>query len=252
MHRFAGRKITEARKFLVVLLLILSLFTIITADSRTASALPAGVTIVSNTTNTPTAAAASSLTTAGGSFTTLVLNGTFQNPRWKAYVGNISGVLTLDDSNSYTIYDWNLTSMNGEVFITRNSTISWTLVNCSTTQKITAEDQFLTLNSSSVDSINRTFNASVHRGFYVGTNHIGNSTCKSIATYVNDTKQAASENAAFQEVLLTDTYTNIIYAGLIDDNTLGYNNGRYDFQMIVPEDDTKQTPTTYYFYAEIS
>jgi hypothetical protein len=235
-----------------MLLLIITLSIAISSNSGTTFALPTGTTIVSNTTDLPASSAASSLTTAGGSFTTLVLNGTYQNPRWKAYVGNITGILTLDDSNSYTIYDWNLTSINGEVFVTRNSTISWSSVNCTTTQKISSEDQFLNINGSSVDSINRTFNSTAHRSFYVGTNHILNSTCKSIATYVNDTRQSASENAAFQEVLLTDTSTNIIYATLINDNTLGYNNGKYDFQMIVPEDETKVTPTTYYFYAEIS
>jgi hypothetical protein len=252
MHKHLGQKRVEAKIYLAALLIVLTLFAAITTQTKTAFALPAGATIVSNTTDLPTSSAASSLTTAGGSFTTLVINGTYQNARWKAYVGNISGVLTLDDSSNYTIYDWNITSINGEVFVTRNSTISWSSVNCTTSQKIGAEDQFLSINGTSVDSINRTFNATAHRSFYVGTNRIINSTCKSIATYVNDTRQSASESAAFQEVLLTDTYTNVIYATLINDNSLGYNNGKYDFQMIVPEDDTKQTPTTYYFYAEIS
>jgi hypothetical protein len=91
----------------------------------------------------------------------------------------------------------------------------------------------------------------VHKSFYVSTTHIANSTCRSIATYVNDAKQAVSESAVFQEVLLTDN-ANIVYATLLEDNSIGFDNGRYDFQMIVPEDDTITTPTTYYFYAEIS
>ncbi len=252
MYKPRGQNKVEAIKLLATILLIIVLFTTILICSKSTSALPTGATITSNTTDLPTSTAASALTTAGGSFTTLVINGTYQNPRWKAYVGNITGILTLDDSNNYTIYDWNLTSINGEIFVTRNSTVSWSSINCTTSQKINAEDHFLNLNGTSVDSINRTFSSTAHRSFYVGTNYIGNSTCKSIATYVNDTKQSASESAAFQEVLLTDTATNVIYTTLINDNTPGYNNGKFDFQMIVAEDDTKQTPTTYYFYAEIS
>ena len=212
---------------------------------------PNGVSILSNVTETPDATPASSLTTAGGSFTTLILNGTFQNPRWKAYVGNITGILTLDNGAGYSIYDWNLTTINGEVYISRNSSITWSTIGCSTPARIAAEQAFLNHAYSSVDNINNTFNRTVHRGFYVSTTQIGNSTCRSIATYVNDAKQAENENAAFQEILLTDS-TNLVYATLLENNRAGFDNGQYDFQMIVPEDDTKVNPTTYYFYAEIS
>lgn len=212
---------------------------------------PSGVNIISNITEQPNETPASSLTTAGGTFTTLILNGTFQNPRWKAYVGNISGMMTLDNAAGYSIYDWNLTTINGEVYVSRNSSISWSTIGCSTPARISAEQTFLNHQYSSVDNINNTFNRTVHKGFYVATTSIGNSTCRSIATYVNDSRQTESENAAFQEILLTDT-NNIVYATLLENNRQGFDVGLYDFQMIVPEDDTKTTPTTYYFYAEIS
>ena len=215
------------------------------------SGAPTGVSITYNSTEAPAETAASSLTTAGGTFTTLVLNGTFQNPRWKAYVGNVTGSLTLDDANGYSIYDWNLTSISGEVYVSRNSTISWSTISCGSNALISSEQQYLKFNDTSVDSINTTFNTTKHKSFYTGTTQITNSSCRSIATYINDTKQSISETAKFQEVLLTDN-TNLIYAVILEDNTLGFDNGVYDFQLIVPEDDTKVTPTTYYFYAEIS
>jgi len=228
---------------IIVLALILSLSFVIAG--------PTGVSITSNTTQTVAETAASSLTTAGGTFTTMVLNGTFQNLRWKAYVGNVTGILTLDDSNGYTIYNWNLTSIAGEVYVSRNSTISWSSITCASGSRLSAEQQFLSMNDTSVDSINKTFNTTTHKSFYVGTTQIANSTCRNIATYINDTKQSVSETSKFQEVLLSDS-VNMVYAVILEDNVLGFDTSRYDFQLIVPEDDTKTTPTTYYFYAEIS
>ena len=46
-----------------------------------ANAQPSGVEITYNATETAVQAPASSLTTAGGTFTTLILNGTYKNPR---------------------------------------------------------------------------------------------------------------------------------------------------------------------------
>ncbi|MFA6073380.1 MAG: hypothetical protein WC758_04670 [Candidatus Woesearchaeota archaeon] len=238
---------TTTHKIMVIFVLALALL----LSTTLIFAAPSGITITSNSTEQPVETAASSLTTAGGTFTTLTLNGTFQNPRWKAYVGNISGILTLDDSAGYSIYDWNLISISGEVYVSRNASVTWSNINCSNVANITSEDRFLNINSSSADSINKTFNTSVHRGFYVGTKQIINSSCRSVATYLNDTRQSANENAKFQEVTLSDS-VNLVYAILLEDNVLGYDNSRYDFQLIVPEDETKVTPTTYYFYAEIS
>lgn len=235
-------------KLLLPILLIL----LTTLAITSVNAQPSGVNIVSNITETPNITPATSLTTAGGSFTTLILNGTFQNPRWKAYVGNISGILTLDNSAGNTIYNWNLSSITGEIYVSRNNTINWPSINCTTTARISAEQTFLNMNGSSVDSINRTFNSTIHRSFYVATTNIQSSTCRSIATYVNDARQTLTENSVFQEVLLSDTYTNIIYATLLNDDTVGFDGSRYDFQLIVPEDDTKTTPTTYYFFAELT
>jgi len=107
------------------------------------------------------------------------------------------------------------------------------------------------MNSTSADNINRTFNYTVHKEFYVSTEHIQASTCRSTATYINDAKQTINENSLFQEILLTDNY-NMIYAALLNDNSVGYDGGNYDFQLIVPEDDTTTTPTTYYFFAELN
>ena len=106
--------------------------------------------------------------------------------------------------------------------------------------------------SSNKDSINSTFKYSVHREFYVGTNHILNSTCRSIATWVNNTAQNLTEEALFQEMLLTDN-SNLVYTTILHDSEQGFNFQNYDFQMIVAEKDILgEQATPYYFWVELT
>ncbi len=230
---------------LILLLLILVVPVIILAQ-------PTGVNIQFNETEVATPAPAAELTTAGGSFTTLVLEGTFQNPRWKAYVGNVTGSLSLSDSSQNTIYDWALTVVSGSVFVSRNDSIVWSSIGCASPTTISDEESFLNMTSSAPDSISNTFNETIHRGFFVGTTQIVESTCNSIATYVNNQQQTLNTTSAFQEVLLEDNSNNIVYTTMLEDSLAGYDGSLFDFQMIVPEDSTEVTPTTYYFYVEIN
>jgi hypothetical protein len=228
-----------------IMLAMLLLFTSL------AVAEPAGPTIIYNSTVSPTPQAAASISTAGGTFTTLILNATTQTMRWKAYVGNVTGSFTLKDSNNATLYDWSVASIAGEVYASRNSSITWSSIRCAVNSTLLTEQTHLNITTSKEDSINRTFNTSVHRSFYVGTTLITNSSCRSIATYVNSTRQSASENAYFQEVLLDDTQR-FIYTTLLENDQQGYNNQAFDFQLIVAESDVQVTPSPYYFWVELS
>jgi hypothetical protein len=215
-------------------------------------AVPVGPTVLFNSTTNATPKPAAAITTAGGSFTTLILNTTGQTYRWKAYVGNVSGKLTLADSTNKSIFDWSLASVTGEVYATRSSTaVDWTAVGCANSTTINDEDIAMNMTLTSPDTINKTFINAIHKSFYVGLIPIQNSTCRSIDTYVNGTPQVPSENAVFQEILLKDTSSNLIYTTLINASTSGYNNQRYDFQMIVAENEYLATPTTYYLYVEL-
>ncbi len=233
----------------IVLLLIISA---LLASTMLSWAQPTGVDIDFNDTDIPVLDPASEITTPGGSFTTLVLSGTFQTPRWKAYVGNITGGVTLTDTGGSTIYDWTLDTISGQVYVSRNNSVDWGSIGCVSEQGIAAEQSFLNISDSSADSINRTFNNSIHRGFFVGTTFIANSTCRAIATYVDDTPQAPSEEATFQEILLEDSSGNLVFTTILESAATGYDSSAYDFQLIVPENPIAVTPTTYYFYAEIS
>ena len=229
-----------------------ALLMLLAVTALLAAAEPAGVTILDNPTVTNTPQSAASITTAGGTFTTLLLNATTQTLRWKAYVGNVTGTITLDDAQNSTIYDWTPVTVSGEVYATRNSTVGWSSIGCAGNATIATEQVQLNLTTTKVDSINQTFNQTVHRGLYVGTTLIANSTCRAVATYVNSTRQQPAENATFQEVLLSDSSNRLVYATLLENDAQGYNAGAFDFQMIVAESDVTPTPSTYYFWAEIS
>jgi len=195
-----------------------------------------------------------SRTDAGGRIITLVLNLEQQNTAWKAYVGNVTGTYVLQNSNNYSIYKWPLgTTIEGEVYISRNDSINWTngAISCATNAEMVTEQNVFGMSGSDTDSINNTFNSTNHTGFAVGTNSIAQNTCPAIATWVNDTSQTPSPNAVFQELALHDG-TNFVYTAIINNDKYGFANGtRYDFQAIVAENRTSSTGTTYYFYVEL-
>jgi hypothetical protein len=216
-------------------------------------ALPAGpvVTYVSDTT---AATLTANRSDAKGTITTVTMSIGQQDYKWKGYVGNVTGNLVLDDANAKSLYDWTLGSITGEVYATRSSsTINWANVSCVNQTVINAEQTALSISATSVDNINRTFSSTSHKSFLVGSKNIANSTCRSTATYVNDSPQVVNETAVFQEVLLRDDFANsMIYTTFIENDQLGYDGAStYDFQLLVAEDESSSTPSTYYFYVEL-
>lgn len=235
---------------LAVLLVTISLYQVV-AD-------PSGADITFNSTETAGTGSPANRTDPRGTITTLIFDSVQQDQRWKAYVGNVTGVLTLDDSNGHTIYDWDLTgvTITGEVYAIRTGSPNFVNVQCADTNNISNEEYFHNMTGSEADSISSTFNYSLHDGFFVGEDQIPANNCFSTATYVNDSLQnmSAGANILFQEVLLMDGSYNILYTTLIEDDESAYTNTAnetFDFQMIVPESDVKATPTTYYFFTEI-
>lgn len=212
---------------------------------------PSGASISNNTTESGPTVAADSHAAARSTITTMVLDSTQQDEFWKGYVGNVTGSLSLDDANSFTIYDWSLTTITGEVYATRATTPDWSVVACANATQLTAENTFHNMTDSQPDNVNGTFNATAHASFVVAGIAIPQDNCSSQALFVNDARQAASSSADFQEVVLRDNNNDVVFASLINDDAAGFDNGVYDFQMIVPESNIKSTPTTYYFYLEL-
>lgn len=230
--------------FVIFILLSLSFVTL-------GEKLPTNPSILSNRTETITPKPLAYLNTSGGSFTTLVLNASQQNYKWKAYVGNVTGKLSLQDQTNYSIYDWKMSTISGNVYVSRNSSIDWSNLTCANRTTISNEDSYLNMNPTGIDNINQTFNMTTHKQFYAAAKRIDQSTCPAISTYVNGTAQTNGQNNKFQEILLQDIKGSILYTTIIESQILGFDNSRYDFQMIVAEDETKQVSTPYYFYMEL-
>ena len=233
------RRTNEIRALLIAILAL----TLISASR----AIPTGPVIISNSTDSGPSNAGTLVSIPGGTITTYLLNATQQNLRWKAFVGNVTGRYLLQDSYNYSIYDWSLTITSGEVYATRASSVSWGNVNCSTTAQISAEETALNQNSANPDTISKTFSSNTHAAFAVGTVSIPANTCKSTATNVNGQPQSTY----FQEVLLHDQASAFIYTALLSVGQTGYNNQKFDFQMIVPEDEITPGNTQYYLYVEL-
>ena len=236
----------ESTSILLVLIvgLILLGFTFVTAAPEAPD-----ITVYGN--QTKPIASAAFLNTSGGSITTMLLNATTQNTRWKAYVGNITGKLTLMDASNYSLFDWGITTaLTGEIYATRQSgSINWNTINCSSRMNVASEEIAMNHTSNPNDNISVTFSSTSHNSFFVGSIPITADSCYSLHTNVNGSAQSSD----FSELLLHDS-SSLIYTTLIENNKDGYRPGsQYDFQMIVPETglSTWTSSTPYYFYVEI-
>jgi hypothetical protein len=189
----------------------------------------------------------SMLNTSGGEISIISINATTQNLRWKGFVGNVSGTLALTSIES-TLFSWDVTTVTGEIYATRNSSLlEWSEIKCANDSIISNEEHSLNMVSTDQDSISITFSEKNHHEFYAGTVQILEDSCYSIALNVNNTVQTEQ----FQETLLSDG-TSLIYSSILENGAYGFDNSNYDFQMIVAENSIADTPSTpYYFYVEL-
>ncbi len=231
---------------------ILVLILLVSIASFVLAAVPTGPQINITGIENGTSRSATILNTTGGTITTIVLNATTQNPHWKAYVGNVTGKLVLEDASNYSIYEWSISTVAGEVYVTRSSTtINWDSIVCANSSHVSQEETAMNHTSSADDSISNTFTRTTHQSFWTGSVEFNEDVCDyTLITYINDTPQTTTEN--FQEILLWDG-TYIVYTTIIENTTLGFDIGYYDFQMLVPEKgwEGPVSSTAYYFYVEL-
>ena len=237
-------KLKNIQKVLITLFIFASFVFVVSVNESVAQ--PTGIIISENITETSGSTPPANRTDPGGTITTILVDVLQQNPRWKAYIGNITGVLSLDDADGQSIFRWELEAedVTGNIFISRADVLDWGSVDCPTPQQIADEDSALGFSSSAADSINRTF-TDTHPSIFIGI--VEHENCPATSTYVNNAPQAGSPD--FPLVLLY-TGTNMIYATPVNKDSQSFNGANnVDFQAIVP-DQTVGT-TTYYFYAEI-
>jgi hypothetical protein len=213
---------------------------------------PAGPdTITVSDNETKSAVSAKIINISGGRIATMNINATIQNPRWKAFVGNVTGKFTLMDQTGSQIFDWSLSTVTGRVYATRNSTsVSWGTINCSNVTFLESENQNMN-HTNADDNITKTFNTTAgatHDGFFVGTRYMTSNTCPTLNTYVNN----ATQDTKFEEVALYDGF-NTVFATILESDQGGFDSNTYDFQMIVPEIGLPgySGATAYYLYVEL-
>jgi hypothetical protein len=234
----------------IMLVCTIFLFAVILLLSLTSAATPQGPAQVNNTANSTKSSSSNpyQFNISGGYISTLNMSLKMQDVKWKAFIGDVSGKFTLDDASGSTIFDWTLSTTNGKVFATRNdSTINWANINCSNLS-LMEEENYEINHTNRDDNITKTFNNRTHSEFTVSTATIYADSCPTVHAYVNN----ATSNK-FQEMVLSDKISTV-FATILEQNEVGYNGVRYDFQMIVPENGasifTGWTP--YYIYVEIT
>jgi hypothetical protein len=191
------------------------------------------------------------INSSGGTITTINISGIIQNPRWKAFVGNVSGTFVLDDAAGNTIYDWNMATVTGKVFATRKATtVNWAAIACATEGNVNTENSEMS-HTNPNDNVTVTFADQTHPAFYVGSTSFNSDQCD----FTLNTYDGSGTKNNFEEVLLNDQsgVTGNVYMTILEQDESGFDSMTYDFQMIVPEKgsagNTEITP--YYLYVEL-
>jgi len=191
---------------------------------------------------------------------------------WAGYYGNVSGAIQLADSSDKVMYNWSLASPEGQVFASTNSSIGWDNTQCfNFTASGTYSDESGNGGSTNLygtnlslletqygiqlgdlDGIDETFyllGANTHNTFHVNSKEFNEGECQN--TRIFDSSGWGVDNN-FEEVLLYEPTTfSVIFASLLNEDVLGFDQKAHDFEMLVLEDghQTDKEITIYYFYA---
>lgn len=209
-----------------------------------------------------------------GNVTELNIEGFSVTQSWQGYYGNVTGTIQLADGSDSVMYNWSLASPEGEIYASTNDSISWTNIQCfnftavgdyssDSGQRgntsfygtnITQLESSFNIDPTDVDGVNETFTLSgvgTHNEFYTNNLQFTEGECMSTRVFSN---AGSGEDDKFEEVLMYDPDTrSIVFASLLNENELGFDNALHDFEMLVLEDGhgTDLDTTTYYFYLEL-
>lgn len=236
------------------------------------AATPNGASITPGLSETTQSGQASNHSAIAGNITELTIYaGDSGSQSWQGYYGNVSGGLSLGDSSNNIMYNWSLATPNGEVYASTNSSITWSNLQCfnfSATGAYTDEsgnggttnlygtnqtiiEAEYGFSPTDIDGINETFATNNHDLFYSSSMEFSQDECKSIQLFNNET---TPEDGRFEEIIMYEpTSRSVIFASILEESRLGFNNKAVDFQMLVPEDGhgADTSTTIYFFFIEI-
>ena len=232
-------------------LLLLPILTLVLSLVVVYAVVPSGGTLTSISNATAPADVAGSHAAIAGNVTEMTVVAFTTTQSWQGYFGNITGTIQLADGSDNVMYNWSLASPEGEIYASVNNSVNWVGTQCynNTTFTPNLELEYNILGDD-VDGVDETFNLQNHDAFYVNNILINTNTCMSARIY-GDT--GAGVDTEFEEVLLKGGSNETIFASILEEDMLGFNDASHDFQMLVLEDghgtDTATRP--YYFYVEL-
>ena len=218
---------------------------------------PSGANYTGEVTTTAPTSDPESHAAQAGNVTRLDIYGTTVTQSWQGYYGNVTGTIQLADSNDKILYNWSLTSPEGEVYASTNGSgeINWGNIACfDLATNHESLETFFNISTDDVDGINETFSdANTHAAFYTANHLFAAGDCPATYMFTETGEGSAGE---FEEVLLTDQSdtVQVIFASLLEEQDVqGFDGEYYDFEMIVLENGhgTDTSPTNYYFYVEL-
>lgn len=227
-----------------IILLLLPAFVQATPTS------PAALNILSSSSRQLSQVSNGSIEARGGNVTQVNIDALTITKSWQGYYGNITGNVRLDDANNQSFYVWGNATPAGEVFATRNSTIQWTTVNCTTASQRAAEETYLGQTAADGDSATNTFNSTNHPSVLIGMSNITQDSCYSTNVFANGSAQTTN----FYQMMLSDNSSNILYTTIISSESVGFNGQTVDFQLLVGENEHPggYGVTNYYFFVELN
>ncbi len=280
------KKLTRATTFIMLFLLVMGV--VFAATSKTNPSRPSGMQYVGNRSTNYSVIGYNWSLNRGFIH---IINFSESQPtiKWIGIIGNISGQYALQDASGNELYDWDIITTTGEIYATKEGTSGrgnyfgggipvWENLTCASHTLIKNETFFYEHPGQDEDALNKTFVPGFTlTTFYAGERRVmdanvttpagdggyeakGSDTCA--GAYMN--KNNADQSTDFLQVMLTDqTYQvptdlehrqyDIIYAALIENNTVGYDGNTYDFQMILPQSGLQgnQPNVIFYFYIEL-
>ncbi|MFA5764470.1 MAG: hypothetical protein WC915_06710 [archaeon] len=208
-----------------------------------------------------------------GNVTELSINGFSVTQSWQGYFGNVTGTIQLADNGDNVMYNWSLASPEGEIYASTNDSINWNYVQCLNFDSdgtyaddtanlggtsahgtnLTILENMFGIFSDDVDGVNETFPllGSGHNTFYTNNLEFSEGECRNTQIFSNS---GQGEDNKFEEVLLYEpTSYSVLFASLLNENVLGFDNSSHDFEMLVLENghSTDTATTTYYFWVEL-
>jgi hypothetical protein len=233
----------------VILITVLMILSVMIIGSAFADPLGTGTLSPTGSENGTADTAAGQITAVGGNVTNVDINSASITGKWAGIYGAVTGSISLENAAGAVFYNWTMATPSGEIYATReSSTPSWGGIACASGANVLAESSALSLGSGA-DNMTNTFCESCGNfsTFSVGTTPITADTC----TYrTNAFAENGAQTTSWDQILLYEG-SHIVYTTIIDQDTTGFDGSSYDFQLLVGENSTAGTVTTYYIYVEI-